>query len=258
MREQVSETQVRLRDIQVELLTLNHDRAQSLEFLRESDSLAKYKDLSRDLTSVRAELGTLEAKRAAAARLIELRQEQRSLTEESGHLETAVESEIARVSQDEESRFGRLRRYFTEIVFEVLGQNAIVAIRMNSQGGLEFTAEFIGDAGMATSGDKGTSYKKLLCIAFDLAMLRTYADVPFPRFVYHDGALEQLEPRKREKLIGVFRQYAALGLQPVISLLDSDLSEPLGSSPNTLSDEDVILALHDEGEEGRLFKMATW
>src|SRR5690606_7009251 len=118
--------------------------------------------------------------------------------------------------------------------------------------------EFIGSAGIATSGDKGTSYRKLLCIAFDLALLRTYLDVPFPRFVYHDGALEQLEPRKREKLIGVFRQYSAMGLQPIISLLDSDLPLPLGAGPQTLMPEDVVLTLHDEGDDGRLFKMPSW
>ena len=76
--------------------------------------------------------------------------------------------------------------------------------------------------------------------------------------MFHDGALEQLEPRKREKLIGAFRAYANLGLQPVISLLDSDLPAPIGSDDASLAPEDVVLTLHDEGEEGRLFRMPTW
>lgn len=258
LEEQRNEIGARLRDIEDELAILNAERARSLGFLRESDSLAKYKELSRELSSIQAELSTLEARRAAASRLIELRRDQRVLSEEYGHLETLVESQIESVSKNDESRFGHLRRYFTEIIFEVLGQNAIIAIRMNNAGGLDFTAEFIGDSGTATSGDRGTSYKKLMCIAFDLAMLRTYLDVPFPRFVYHDGALEQLEPRKREKLIGVFRQYAGLGLQPVISLLDSDLPLPLGSGNGTLDSTEIIATLHDEGEDGRLFVMAAW
>jgi uncharacterized protein YydD (DUF2326 family) len=258
LERQLAEALARQGEITSELDALNRQRAQSLEFLRNSDVLSKYKELSRELTELQGELSTLEAKRAAAARLLELRRQQRALTEEYGHLETAVENQIERISQDENSRFGRLRRYFTEIIYEVLGQNAIIAIRMNSQGGLEFTAEFIGNTGVATSGDKGTSYRKLLCIAFDLAMLRTYLDVPFPRFVYHDGALEQLEPRKREKLIGVFRQYAALGIQPVFSLLDSDLPSALNSGSGTLRSEDIVLTLHDEGEQGRLFRMPSW
>jgi len=258
LEEQRHEIAARLSDIEDELATKNSERARSLGFLRESDSLVKYKELSRELSGLQAELNTLEARRAAASRLIELRREQRVLSQEYGHLETLVESQIEAVSKNDESRFGHLRRYFTEIIFDVLGQNAIIAIRMNKAGGLEFTAEFIGDSGTATSGDRGTSYKKLMCIAFDLAMLRTYLDVPFPRFVYHDGALEQLDPRKREKLIGVFRQYAELGLQPIIPLLDSALPLPLGSGKTTLDSTEVVATLHDEGEDGRLFVMPAW
>lgn len=252
------EVNERLQEIAGLLSTLNAERTRTLSFLRESDSLAKYKELSREFSAQQAELAVLEARRAAATRLIELRRDQRVLAEEFGQLVTKVESEIEKASKDDTSRFGRLREYFTEIVHEVLGQNAIIAIHMNNAGGVEFTAEFIGDTGLATSGDHGTSYRKLLCIAFDLALLRTYLDVPFPRFVFHDGALEQLEPRKREKLIGVFRQYADLGLQPVLSLLDSDLPAPLGSGLNSLSEKEIVVSLHDEGESGRLFMMPTW
>ncbi len=258
LQQQADETSARLTAIQEELRGLHAARAESLDFLRESDTLAKYKGLSEDLTRVRADLNLLEAKREAAARLLELRREQRTLQEQLGHLETEVETQLDSISRDEQGTFGRLRRYFGDIVQEVLGQDAIIAIRMNRQGGLEFTAEFIGEEGTATSGDQGTSYRKLLCIAFDLAMLRTYLDVPFARFVYDDGALEQLERRKREKLIGVLRDYSNMGLQPVISLLDSDLPAPLGASADTLAPEEVILTLHDEGEDGRLFKMPTW
>ena len=258
LQRQLEENRRRSTEIELQLLELNRQRAASLESMRETKSLFKMRELSRELAILQAELTTLENRREAAARLLELKRQFRILTEECGQLETEVEEQIERISGDENSRFGRLRRFFTEIIYEVLGQNALIAIKINSQGGLDFLAEFIGVSGTATSGDRGTSYKKLLCIAFDLALLRTYLDVPFPRFVYHDGALEQLEPRKREKLIGVLRKYSELGLQPVISLLDSDLPAELGSNPETLMEEDVVLTLHDEGQDGRLFKMDTW
>ncbi|WP_170986817.1 DUF2326 domain-containing protein [Nocardia farcinica] len=258
LQAQLSDAQLRTTAIDNELQALNLARARSLEYLRQSESLAKYKEISRDLTALQAELNQLESRRAAAARLIDLRREVRASEEEYGRVQNAAEAELVEISQDDTSHFGVLRRYFTEIIHDVLGQNAILAIRINSKGGLDFVAEFVGESGTATSGDRGTSYRKLLCIAFDLAVLRSYVDVPFARFVYHDGALEQLEPRKRSKLIAVFRQYAEYGIQPIVSALDSDLPEPVNATPSAVSSKEVVLVLHDEGEDGRLFRMPSW
>lgn len=258
LTEQQQQAATRVEQITSRLDELNQSRTESLEFLREADSLVKFRELSREVAGDQAELAILDARRSAATRLMELRRDKRTLSEEYGQLMTVVEADIEAVSKDETSRFAELRRFFTEIVHEVLGQDAVLAVRMNNAGGLDFTAEFISNSGVATSGDRGTSYKKLLCIAFDLALLRSNLDVSFPRFVYHDGALEQLEPRKREKLIGVLRSYAQLGVQPIISLLDSDLPAPLGASPGTLEEDEIIALLHDEGDDGRLFKMTPW
>jgi len=258
LKRQMKDAQAQAARIGDLLPRLNEERSRKLSFLRDSETLGKFKELSNELTSLRSELLTLEARRSAAARVAELRREYRALEESFVHLQTAVEQEIEEISQSETSRFGKLRSYFNEIVYAVLGQHAILAVSMNSQGGLDFTAEFVGDSGKATSGDRGTSYKKLLCIAFDLALLRAHLDVPFARFVFHDGALEQLEPRKRQNLIQVLRQYADLGLQPVITALDSDLPEPIDSSGTAIRSEDVILTLHDEGASGRLFRVEPW
>lgn len=255
---QLEDSRSSLAEIENALLELNAARSEALEFLRESESLAKYKDVSRDLTSLESDLKVLEAKREAATRVVELRQGKRSLTENYGHIQTSIEREIEDISGNDLSRFGNIRRYFNEIIHDTLGQDAILAIKLNPNGGLDFIAEFVGESGIATSGDRGTSYKKVLCMAFDLAILRAYLDRPFARFVYHDGALEQLEPRKRQNLISVFRQYANLGLQPIFSVLDSDLPERVGSTLDTVNDSEVILRLHDEGDEGRLFKMPPW
>jgi uncharacterized protein YydD (DUF2326 family) len=244
--------------VETELVELNDRRSESLAFLRETDSLEKYKQTSRELSKLQAELAVLEQRREAASGLAELRRKVRTLSQEFDQLQTVVEDELDELSQDDDSRFGEIRRYFADIVAAVIGEQAILSITLNKSGGVEFRAELMGASGAATSGDKGTSYRKLLCIAFDLAILRAYLDVSFPRFVYLDGALEQLDPRKRENLIEVFRDYAQAGLQPIISLIDSDLPADLGENPRTLSPEDIVLTLHDEGEDGLVFKMPSW
>ncbi|MDN4472882.1 DUF2326 domain-containing protein [Demequina zhanjiangensis] len=237
---------------------LDRIRRDVLGVLRESDSLEKYRDVSLELTDLKAELQALEARRVAADRLLDLKQELREKEEDFNRLKSETETEIVAVSSDDEGRFGLLRRYFGDIVNEVLGQRALLAMHLNASGGIDFVADFIDDSGTATAGGEGLTYKKTMCIAFDLALLRAYGDAPFPRFVYHDGAFEQLESRKRQKLLAVFREYSELGFQPIVSLLDFEVPRGSAASADRLSDGEVIVTLHDEGESGRLFKTESW
>lgn len=255
LSDQANRARHRIEEIDTALLELNAQRARALAFLRDSEALGKYKELGAELSRLAAELAVLEARRESATRLIELRREHREAAENFGRIQTRVESEIVVTSRDETSRFAKLRAYFNEIISHVTGQNALISVRMNDSGGLDFSAEFVGEFGIATSGDKGTTYKKLLCIAFDLALLRSFLDQPFARFVYHDGAFEQLEGRKQERLLEVFREYSGYGLQPVFSALDSDVGSPTGGM---LEQAEIVVTLHDESDSGRLFKMPPW
>ena len=78
--------------------------------------------------------------------------------------------------------------------------------------------------GQASSQAEGTSYKKLLCALFDIAILRTYADKAFYHFVYHDGIFEGLDNRKRSMLLDVLREMATrYHVQYILSVIDADL-----------------------------------
>jgi uncharacterized protein YydD (DUF2326 family) len=119
---------------------------------------------------------------------------------------------------------------------------------------LEFKADILDESGNATSAADGYTYKRLLCIAFDMAIVRAYLDKNFPKFLFHDGVFESLDVRKKQKLIEVIRKYTELGIQHTITLIDSDLPP----DAKLFSEDEIILTLHDEGPEGRLFKMPTW
>jgi uncharacterized protein YydD (DUF2326 family) len=102
------------------------------------------------------------------------------------------------------------------------------------------------------------TYRKLLCIAFDLAILRAHLDDKFSRFVYHDGVFESLDDRKKENLLMVIRRYADFGMQIIITLIDCDLPVRVGDDEAVFDADEIVVTLHDEGEQGRLFKMRAW
>jgi uncharacterized protein YydD (DUF2326 family) len=257
LAEERAELESELRAINTELNLLGKRRSEMLAFLSSTDSFAKYKHLSGELVILRADIEGLERQREFVQRLQQLRTDIRTLAEEKTHLQAAIEADVEAKNADNESLFSRIRLFFNEIVEEVIDHKALLSVVVNQYGHLDFRAELLDDAGNATSADRGFSYKKLLCIAFDLALLRAHLGDAFPRFAFHDGVLESLDDRKKENLLAVIRRYAALGLQPIITLIDSDLPPRAPDDPVFQAAEIVVL-LHDEGDDGRLFKMKPW
>ena len=169
-----------------------------------------------------------------------------------------AERQVRSVSQDPESLLAQTRKHFSSIIERVLGRKALLNVRVNSEGNLDFRADFVDDNELATSEGDGTSYRKLQCVAFDLAVLRAHVDGKFPRFVYHDGVFEALDPRPKQNLLDVIREYSDLGIQTVITLIGSDAPPPEAGAGDVFGPDEVVVKLHDDGKEGRLFKFESW
>jgi len=257
LQEEREEVEAELKRINAELNFLGKKRSEMLSFLSETDIFGKYKQVSDEMVILRADITSLERQRGFLHRLQELRKEIRALTEERGNLQSQIEANVEKQNSDQDSLFSAIRVFFNEIVEEVIDRKALLSVSPNQLGHLEFKAEILDESGNATSADLGHTYRKLLCIAFDLAVLRAHLDEKYPRFVYHDGVFESLDDRKKENLLAIIRRYAELGLQPIITLIDSDLPvRPADES--VFSSDEVVITLHDEGEKGRIFKMRAW
>ena len=258
LQEERAEVESELKSIGADLNTLGRRRSDMLGFLSGTDVFAKYKQVTDDLVTLRADVTTLERQRGFLRRLQELRTEVRSLTEESTHLQSQIEANVEAQSADNGSLFSTIRLYFSEIVEDVIAHKALLNVRVNGEGHLEFRADILDDAGKATSAGLGHTYRKLLCIAFDLAVLRAHLDDKFPRFVYHDGVFESLDDRKKANLLAVIREYADLGVQPIITLIASDMPPSADGEGPVFTSDEVVVTMHDEGPDGRLFRMKAW
>ena len=258
LQEERVEVDANLKRINAELSALGKKRSDMLSFLSGTDVFSKYKQVSDDMVTLRADITSLERQRGFLHRLQDLRTDIRALTEERGRLQTQVEADVEKQNSDKSSLFSIIRLFFSEIVEEVINRKALLSVSPNKEGHLDFKAEILDESGNATSADLGHTYRKLLCIAFDMAVLRAHLDDKFPRFVYHDGVFESLDDRKKEILLSVIRRYADLGIQPVITLIDSDLPARSNTDDSVFVDSEIVLTLHDENEQGRLFKMRSW
>lgn len=257
LQEEVLELDNNLSLINSEISELGAKRSQILRFLDDVDLFSKYKSFSNVLVELRTEISTLERQKSLLDRLQNLQLEIREAKEIRTRLQGRIEADVRAKNSDKSSLFSSVRFFFSDIIEEVIGRKALLSASINKLGHLDFAAEILDGVGTATSAASGHTYQKLLCVSFDLAMLRAHLDLPFARFVFHDGIFEALDDRKKEKLIEVVRSYSQFGLQPIVTLIDSDI--PVTTTKNSFFNEDEIVSLlHDENEEGRLFKMPPW
>ena len=170
-------------------------------------------------------------------------------------IQEEMQSNLTEVNEANDSVFSSVRIYFNEIISKVFDKEGAITVYLNTNGNYEYDATYQDIKGNNTSEGDGNTYGKILCVAFDLAVARAYLDKNYPKFLFIDGALEVLDDRKKKLLLEIFRQYSSLGIQIIITTISSETS---GFFQNPFKEKEIVLTLHDDGRDGRLFKMSAW
>ncbi|MFN0130724.1 MAG: DUF2326 domain-containing protein [Verrucomicrobiales bacterium] len=235
---------------------LSKRRKEILQVLGGTDSLQKFKDLQRQIDHDRAQLTLMETRAAGLENLLSLQGEIRETKARADQLA----AEIGQMVHHGSPRYQEIRLTFSRIIKEVLGRTALLYLDQNGEGNLDPHAEFSdSETDLHTEEDRGTSFRQLLCIAFDLAVLISYAREPFFHFVYHDGGLERLQNKIKLSLLRVIRETCSThGIQYIFSTLSEDIPIHDDSDGLCPASEEVILNLDDSGDAGRLFKMGRF
>ena len=118
-----------------------------LAFLSSTDVFSKYKQVSDDLVTLRADITSLERQRGFLSRLQQLRAEIRTINEEREHLQTQIEDDVEKQNSDDKSLFSAIRVFFNDIVEDVIDRKALLSVSPNKLGHLEFKVEILDDAG---------------------------------------------------------------------------------------------------------------
>jgi len=253
--ERAEELRQEIGQLEKENEALGKRRQEILKVLGGTDSLQKYKDLQRELDEDRAGLQLLHEKNQRLEALISA---QKKLRETKEHVEalTASIEEAIRISNQ---RYKTIQQTFTRIITTILHRTALIYVETNDRGNMEFRAEFNDTNDLQTDEDRGTTFRKMLCIAFDLSVLISYADERFFHFVYHDGALENLQDKLKLALIKVIRETCdEHGIQYIFSCLSEDIPTTAEAKELCPSVKEIVMQLHDGGDDGRLFKMRSF
>lgn len=239
--------------IKRELTVLDTEREKSLSIIRERETFTKYKKLHSQIIGDQSDLNLLQNQIKS---LNEIRTIEDELDIIKNEQKNAVISLTTEVRRDNHS-LTQIREEFSRVIKKTLNQTALLFINQNDSGNLDFEAHFtVSDKVTSpTAESEGTSYKKMLCIAFDLAVLNYYKNSNFYHFVYHDGIFEGFDNRKKIEILNLIHDYCtSKNIQYIISILDSDLPrDPATDQKIEFDKNDIVRILSDENDSGRLF-----
>lgn len=253
LKQELKESQIELSSIQNQLVQLNEQRSKQLEFLKESELVVKFREANQEISLIQAEILDFERQKENIQKVLELKKEQRDLQLSLNDIRNKMEDDLANINDSEDSLFSQIRIYFNEIIHKVLHKEGVLFVTLNDSGNFEFRAEYQ-ESGKNTNESLGNTYRKFLCIAFDLAIARVYFDKNFPKFIYIDGVFDGLDDRKKDLLLEVLREYSNFGIQIIVTTINSEVQ----GLTIPLTEQEIVLILHDDGQDGRLFKMPIW
>lgn len=249
LAENLSELKSEFTIIDREIKFIEIEKSEKLTYLTEKDSYFKFKKYQSEITKVSVEIERIKDKLEAIDKSVKIE-------EEISDIKKDVEKSILKIGNAISLRnHSEINKIFNSIIFDVLGTNALISIKQNKQGNVDFGADYQNPSDLiSTSESHGTTYKKILCMAFDLSLLIHYSKKSFFKFVYHDGILEGLDNRIKIRLLDKIKEICnEYKIQYILSTIDSDIPTDAKGDSYIFEENEICLKLDDKDDNGKLF-----
>jgi len=246
LSETLKQLKIEYSDLNKNIKEIEFQKSDLLSLLTQKDSYFKFKEYQKKIIGIEVEIERIKDKLKAIDNSIIIEKE------------IKIKQGLVNIRIDElkqaltERKHSNINKIFNSIIKEILDTNALISLKLNNQGNVEFNADYQNKTDLIkTSESQGTTYKKMLCVAFDLSLLVNYSDESFYKFVYHDGVLEGLDDRIKIRYIKLVKDFCEkYDLQYIVTLIDSDLPKEM---PDLIEDKDICLRLNDKDNSGKLF-----
>lgn len=245
-----------LKTLKDDLDRLNTKRRNLLSKLLEKETFSKYKSTQEDIFLIEEEIGRLKERLQNASELTLIKKELHRIQARINELADLLEDNISTSN----NVYSTIRLNYANNVKYLTSETSVISIGINESNNIEYTSSITNvESNRITEKDKGHSYKKIMCAAFDLTILQTYSKENFYKFVFHDGVFEALDDRIKVKYLKLVRELVLqFGLQIIITTIEHDTPKiPKGSKNISIKNSEVVLTLHDgKKDSGKLFGMS--
>ena len=177
LKEQAVTIDNELHSVRKQLEQLNKERNKVLSVLQDKDTFHKFKGYQMKLAALEGDISRLELELHnidAVANLNEkadaFKLEQKEVSKKIAAQLKATDNEVA----------VQIKRIFNEIFQTVFGVSALLYVKPNKSGNVEFMADVAETLDSdATAEGLGNTYLKMLCASFDIALLASYSSNSF-------------------------------------------------------------------------------
>lgn len=235
-------------EVETQLKKLENEKSVIFTDITEKTTYDKFKKYQKELAKTEADIIILQNKLTSINKMSSIQEKINGLDADIKLKVTELKKEILK------QKHKHIRKLFNEFTMKVLNTPAILSVKSNKSNNIEFEAEYQNQEELITTDlARGNTYKKILCAAFDSALLQFYSQNSFYKFVYHDGVLDSLDIRKKEKYIEYVREMANQSdIQYILTVIESETYDL--RSEYKFTEDEVRLILSDESCEEKLFE----
>ncbi|PEB38176.1 hypothetical protein COM77_04920 [Bacillus cereus] len=257
LRELIEENQVKLDNNVKAIEELNEKKSKMLSYVKTTKTFDKFKILQEDIIDLRTRIDVLKLQLESLDEAKDIEKDINSISRELVGIINNIKKQLI---EEDNNILESIKKNFTSIIVDTLGDVGVISTPLNKMNNIEFVPEIIDiSTNKISSKDAGTTYKKLMCAALDLALAITYSEENYFHFIYHDGVFDGLDDRQKENFFEVVQEISKkYNIQYIFTTIQDELPPSLqqNSKLEKLKENKIIIkVLHDGGNEGRLFKM---
>jgi uncharacterized protein YydD (DUF2326 family) len=252
LKSNLAAKQERLSEIRKRLAQLDRSRTEKLTWLKETDSIRKYKQYQTRLIDLQSQIDQLRNKLDLISKIRGLESHLAKQRNRAEELRASVQESIDRGSPI----YNAIKGHFLRLTQTVLGCPGLLHVVPNNEGSPEFHADITGNIDDGTTAEgEGYTYRKMECVFFDLALLMAYQEKSFYRFVFHDAVLDTLDDRRAIAFIEECHRICdEYGLQYITTVMEDKIPYRPDGTRYEFTQHEVILQLDDRPDgSGTLF-----
>jgi uncharacterized protein YydD (DUF2326 family) len=255
LKSTLSNKQKQLNEINTRLEDLNNKKENLVGFLQDTNTFKKLKQYQKELAKLESEFIQLKERLKIVDVIIQKDKEKEKLKKKIEGTITNIKDIYNHTEKNE--RYRLIRDLFSTYFRDVTDEDAYISWSVNTSNNVDFKPPVIktkDKLSKDTAKDEGRTYRKILCVAFDLAILVAYNKESYFRFVYHDDVLSQQDNGIKTRLLKLIHTIISkYGMQYILSVIKSDLPTDENDSPIYFDKQYVVLELNDKNESGTLF-----